>query len=215
MKPFIVGISGPSCAGKSTLVDELQHRFPNSRIVHLDDFWHDPATFPPVRHHLFRNFTNWELPQNLNFQLLHKVLRRLQKGWRAFWRAISFERPIIFVEGFLLFHDAKIREMMDLKVYLDIPDETVVQRRMERKRFEFEGMELYYREVVLDEYRRHGLPTMRYADTVIDGTKTVHEVADMVERLVQFSLADRVTWIPAAFRRLFIDEVPRPQDAEL
>jgi uridine kinase len=187
IKPIVVGIAGPSCAGKSTIVEELKRRLPRIRSISLDEFWKDSETFPTITVNGTLSFRNWELPQNLDFDRLYDTLKRARKGAR---KASRGELPqIILVEGFLLLYSKRIRELLDLKIYMEVDDETIFERRMERKRFVFEGMELYYREVAIKEYRRFGRPTMKYADIILDATKPVGATVQAVLRELRLKVA--------------------------
>ncbi|MCK5289672.1 MAG: hypothetical protein KAJ56_01895, partial [Candidatus Aenigmarchaeota archaeon] len=75
MKPYLLGIAGPSASGKSTVSRMLIERYPSAVRINLDDFFFDKDTFP-----IHNGWSNWELPQNLNFSKLHSVLSDLVKG---------------------------------------------------------------------------------------------------------------------------------------
>ena len=93
---------------------------------------------------------------------------------------------ILITEGFLLFHDESVRKLFDLKIYLDIPKEAIIARRAERNR-SGKDKTLYYQEVVVKEYEKHGLPTRKYADIVVDGLASpesnAHYIAQEIKSL--------------------------------
>lgn len=86
-------------------------------------------------------------------------------------------RALVLVEGFLLFYERRIRDLFDFKISVDIADETTVERRLQRSRSE-SSKELYYREVVVKEFRRFGLPARKHADLIADGNRPLKRIAD-------------------------------------
>jgi len=177
---FIIGITGPSCSGKSSISEKLKEAN-DSQLIHLDDYWKDKTTFP--RKYGFRN---WELPQNLKFDLLYQNLQELKMGKKTKapycsedgkfrgYKTLTPSEEVI-TEGFLLFYYEKIRDLFDLKLYVDISNDEVIRRRILRNRSNKNGKELYYREVVVKEYQKHGEPTKRYADLVVNGKEEINE----------------------------------------
>src|SRR3989344_8694129 len=180
---FIIGIAGPSSSGKSTICTELQKHLPNSSIIHTDDYWCNPENFPKEK-----GVKNWELPECLDFDRLYTNLLELKQGkptiapqW-AQWIYPPLKKEIkpskvIIVEGFRLFWDKRIRKLLDFKIYIDVPEEMIVQRRIERMRHPNKpDRELYYREIVVPEDRKYGLPTKAYADLILDGQRPIAEI---------------------------------------
>jgi uridine kinase len=187
MIPFLLGIAGPSCAGKTTVAKLLQEMFPDALIVSQDQYWKDTSKFPRVGEN-----KNWELPENLDFDTLARNLQELKSGKSTqapLWKYKEEGNPhqqtlvpasFIIVEGFLLFHDERIRNLLDMKFYIDIPEDAIVARRVARNRRDEGDRELYYREVVVQEYRKHGLPTRKFADVVVDGLASPESTAHYI-----------------------------------
>ncbi|MFH1803011.1 MAG: hypothetical protein ABH864_06215 [archaeon] len=180
MHSLFVGIAGPSCSGKTTLIRKLVNRIgeKNVEIIHADDYW-DRNFKPP----LVKGYKNRELPENINSGLLFEHLSKIREGKSVDAPFNVFEiegghklaepKKFVFVEGFLLFYWQKIRDLFDLKVYYDISDEEIVRRRTARARSGKKDREAYYRTVVIDEYRRFGRPNKKYADLSLDGEESM------------------------------------------
>ena len=183
---ILIGIAGPSASGKSTLCNELQKHLKDAIVIHTDDYWCNPERFPKVR-----EFKNWELPECIDFDTLYSNLKELreckvtlapqwvQGNYPPLQRKLT-PAPIIIVEGFRLFYDARIRKILNFKVYIDLPEEVIVQRRVTRLRHGKQERELYYREIVVPEDRKYGVPTRKYADLIIDGTKPISEMVEEI-----------------------------------
>src|SRR3989344_6245519 len=135
-KIYLVGIVGPSGSGKTTLCKHLKFLSGQHEHIRLDNYFKSPKTFPKKG-----QFRNWELPSNLKFDALLKHLKMLRNGKEVHTKtfpkkAEAKSEPItlkpgkiIFIEGFMLFKDKKVRDMLDLKIYLDIHPELMLRRR--------------------------------------------------------------------------------------
>lgn len=180
IKPYFIGIAGGSGSGKSTLAVALAKKYPDViTIVHLDDYGSKKENIP-----VLNGFLNREHPDAIRFDDLYHDLQTLQNG-KAIMVHTKSElynpdylleenntiqytiepKPIIIVEGYLVFHDARIREMMDKKIYLDMPIEESLKRRT--KFFD----KKYFETVLIPMHHQYIEPTKRHADTVIDVSK--------------------------------------------
>jgi uridine kinase len=190
----IIGIAGPSGAGKTTLSHYLASSFKDEFChVRQDDYLKDPSEFP-----MKGKFRNWETPSNYMFDVLARHLLNLRQGRSLAHRTfdqdgsmrLDYEiepKDCVLLEGSLILTDERIRGMVDLKIYLDIPPDLMVSRRAERARtmgWDFDLTE-YDREVTIPEFQRHGRIQKFYADYIIDATRTKRQVAGQVKKLVK------------------------------
>ncbi|PAD36316.1 uridine kinase [Terribacillus saccharophilus] len=139
MKPFILGISGGSCSGKTQLSDSLQMKLgkDNVLIISQDNYYIEPNV---SKLHEY----NFDTPQALDLRLLYENLKELSEGKSSRIPRYDFvtstregytevrPTPIIIVEGILLFHDQKIQDLCNLKLYLDADADTRLVRRILR-----------------------------------------------------------------------------------
>lgn len=183
----LIGVAGPSGAGKSTVTKLIAAGSKNILRIKLDNYFNDIEGFPKVY-----GESNWDVPGNLNFDLLFTNLCDLKKGVStkiSLFDKVTFERmyrtvtpkPIILVEGFLLYFDERIRDLFDKKIYLDIPESEQIKRRIKR---EAPDRNKYIREVVIPNYRKYGVPTRKYADIVLDGNQKPERLRDEIVRFL-------------------------------
>lgn len=181
MGPHLIGIAGPSCSGKSTLARQLASEVLKGTVVSLDDYW-DPSYDVPT----IGKWKNRELPGNINFDHLYRDLSELKAGRSVVapkWLAAEkrFEQqtiepvPTIIAEGYLLYYDERIRNLFDLRTYLDVGDEEIIGRRIARNRTGRPERHEYYRTVVVEEYKKYGLPAKQYATIILDGSRPIEE----------------------------------------
>ena len=143
MRPLLIGISGGSCAGKTTLAGEVKKSLPEITMEWLPfDAYYKPLDHLPLseRHH--QNFDSLEI---LDWELLVEDLKQLKSGRAAFSPLYDFTlhtrasktrkvlpSPIILVEGILLFAVPALLSILDLKVFLQVPADIRLCRRIER-----------------------------------------------------------------------------------
>ncbi len=192
-QPYIVAIVGPSGVGKTVVSEIIQTELGDAVHIDLDDYFKNWEKFPHVG-----EWINWDLPEDLNFTLLASDLRKLKSGKsvRVFIldrithkrseKTIS-PRSIILVEGFLILFDKKLRELFDLKIYIETSTETQVQRRLQRsiRRDEDHHREGYLRKVVVPNYKKYGLPTKKFVDYIVDGERPLEKVTEEVKKIIE------------------------------
>src|SRR3989338_5117039 len=189
MKTIFIGIVGPSGSGKTTLCKKLKLSNKNHEHIKLDNYFKHPMTFP-----LKHGFRNWEKPSNLKFDVLLKHLKALQDGKEV--RTKSFPKkagakpepitlkpkPVVLIEGFILLKDVKLRDMLDVKIYLDIHPELMLHRRSIR--FGADHINDYDTEVAIPEFLEHGVVQKEEADYVVDATRDQSEVIKEVKEII-------------------------------
>ena len=190
MKPLLIGIVGPSGTGKTTLCKQLKALSRNHEHVRLDNYFKSPRTFPKKG-----QFRNWEQPSNLKFDLLLKHLRALKNGQEVHAKTFPKKagaksepmvlkpKNIVLVEGFMLFKDKKVRDMLDVKIYLDIHSGLMLKRRAIR--FGAKHVGDYDIKVAIPEFLKYGVIQKKYADYVIDATQKQSEVIKKVTRIIK------------------------------
>lgn len=197
LRPFAVGIAGGSGSGKSSLVRALTGIGGAERVATLsfDAYYRDRGERPAAE----RASLDYDVPDALDAELFLAHLAALRAGQRvrpprycfSTHRRVGVEdpvdpRPIVLVEGILLLHDPRARALLDLSIFLDVPDGARLSRRMARDVSE-RGRT---RRSVLSQYEA----TVRGAHaTYVEPTKTL---ADLV--LLNVGRLDRLAEIAAA-----------------
>ena len=174
-KILIIGICGPSKSGKSTLAEFLAKKYKTDRIE-VDHYLKSKNKIP------FKGkFRNWELPSNYRLEILAKDLKKLKEGKIINHPVYRFRKgcienyreikpsKIIFVEGFYLFINKKVRDLIDIKIFLDIFKKEFLKRaNFTEEREEWTKIE-YAKKVIIPEYEKYGKKQKRYADFIIKG----------------------------------------------
>jgi uridine kinase len=165
---YLLGVAGGSGSGKTTLIRALRERLPAGSIclVSQDDYY-----LPLDRQVVDANGkVNFDLPGGIDLDLLADDLRCLAKGETIYRQEYTFNlegaeakwmevkpAPVIIVEGLFVMHHAPVRELLDLKVFVEASEEVQLQRRLARDARE-RG---YGKDDVLYQWQHHVMPAYR------------------------------------------------------
>ncbi len=202
MKPYIIGIAGGSGSGKSTFAGRLKEAFPEHiSLISCDNYYlpHDELPLEKRAH------LNYDAPEALEFDLMVRHLEELKKGQAVLCPVYDFSqhtrsdrvteiqpRPIILIDGILIFHDVALRECMDLKIYVETDADERILRRAKRDMQE-RGRDL---DSVIDQYlttvkpmhNTYVNPTKVFADIILNGGKNEQAftlVKTQIERILR------------------------------
>lgn len=184
-KSMLIGIAGGTGSGKSTFAEGLKALFPNDVVIIAYDNYYKPQddiTFEE------RIKTNYDCPDALDTDLLIEQLAALREGESIEIPLYDFcvhtrksdtervdPRPVIIVDGILTFHDERLREMFDIKIFADADADERILRRLRRDVTErgrdIDGVIRQYVDTVKIMHGIYVEPTKKYADIVINGGK--------------------------------------------
>jgi uridine kinase len=203
--PVVIGVAGGSGSGKTTVVRRIVESMGDDHVVVLehDRYYHD---HPELRLEE-RAALNYDHPDSLETPLMVRHLNELRTGQTVELPAYDFARHarrhatdpvtprrIIIVEGILIFTDAGLRDLMDVKVFVDTDDDTRFIRRLKRDVAErgrtMESVIDQYLSTVKPMHLEFVEPTKRYADIIIPRGGHNAVAIDMLLTLVK-SLSSR------------------------
>lgn len=142
MRPLFIGIAGGTGSGKTTVSTKIASYFPDSCILIAHDSYYRDQSHLRMSE---RVKTNYDHPDSLETTLLIQQLELLRKGKTVEVPEYDFTRhtrarttqklsakPIILIEGILLFENARLRNMMDIKLFIDTDADIRLGRRITR-----------------------------------------------------------------------------------
>lgn len=181
-KPILIGIAGGTGSGKSTIAREIYSRFNEDCIamVEQDSYYKDQSNIAFEE----RIKINYDHPKAFDTELLVEHLKTLLKGEAIEKPLYDFEihnrkketvrvepKDIIIVEGILILEDPAIRDILDIKIYVDTDADVRIIRRMLRDINErgrtVDSVINQYLNVVRPMHMQFVEPTKRYADIII------------------------------------------------
>jgi uridine kinase len=180
--PLVIGIAGGSGSGKTTVAQEILQRVGRDRIAFLqhDSYYKDLSGLPPAQH----AEVNFDHPNSLETDLLTQHIASLRDGKAVEVPIYDFStdsrttktyivqpRRVILVEGILIFTERTLREMFDVKIFVDTDSDMRFIRRLERDIHErgrtTESVIKQYQLTVRPMHLEFVEPSKRYADVII------------------------------------------------
>jgi len=181
---LIVGIAGGTGSGKTTVVKKVMERLPNEDVIVIpqDAYYKDNGQIPLEE----RQKINFDHPDSLEFSLLIDHLEKLKKGQSIEMPIYSYltclrsketitvnPARVVLVEGIMILVDSSLRNMLDIKVFVDADADDrlgrVIQRDIvERGRSVLMVLDRYHY-TVKPSHLQFIEPSKRYADIIIPG----------------------------------------------
>jgi uridine kinase len=181
-KPVFIGIAGGTGSGKSTVARAVFQSMPASSIavIEQDSYYRDQSELSYEE----RVKTNYDHPLAFDNDLLIEHLKQLSEGQSVNKPIYDFEihnrkeetilvesRDIVILEGILLYEDPRIRDLLDIKVFVDTDPDVRVIRRIQRD-MKYRGRSLdsvieQYMTTVRPAHLQFVEPSKRYADLII------------------------------------------------
>jgi uridine kinase len=205
-KPVVFGVAGGSSSGKTTIARAILEAVGASKIAYLphDAYYADRSdlTFEE------RTRLNYDHPNSLETKLLVDHIKRLLHGNPVHVPVYDFTEhrrteetvfvepaPIILVDGILIFTKRKLRELMDIKVYVDTDSDVRFIRRLARDVEERgrtpESVVQQYLDTVRPMHLKFVEPSKRHADVIIPGGGYNRVAMAMVVSQLHAMLAER------------------------
>ncbi|MGG3963256.1 MULTISPECIES: uridine kinase [Heyndrickxia] len=181
-KPAVIGVAGGSGSGKTSVTRAIYESLKGHSILVLEqDFYYKDQSHLPFEERLKTNYDHpFAFDNDLFIEHLHKLLsyEAIEKPVYDFSkhtrsaRTIHVEpKDVIILEGILVLEDERLRNLMDIKLYVDTDADLRIIRRLERD-IEERGRTLQsvieqYITVVRPMHNQFIEPTKRYADVII------------------------------------------------
>lgn len=199
--PIIVGIAGGTGSGKTTLARKVQAGLGSKSVsIQHDWYYHDQSDTPFEE----RGKGNFDHPNSLDNELMVSHLHALKSGesieapqydftqHTRFEETISIDPlPVVIVEGILLFAVPELRDVFDIKLFVDTDSDIRAFRRIRRdirdRGRDFESIRKQYYETVRPMHLEFVEPSKRWADLIIpEGGNNTIALDVIIERLRQF-----------------------------
>jgi uridine kinase len=182
MKPLIIGVAGGTGSGKSTVARNVASALGEASVafIDMDAYYADHAQLPFEQ----RKTVNWDHPSAFDWDLLVRQLTELSEGraiekpvydFHNHVRSSSVVRiqpaDVILIDGILLFVDARVRDLCDVKVFVDADADIRLIRRIRRDMTK-RGRPLpeildQYLSTVQPMHLEFVEPSKRYADVIV------------------------------------------------
>ena len=199
----IIGIAGGTGSGKTTVVKRSSKALPPNcaAVIPLDSYYNDTTNLTPEE----RAAINFDHPDAFDWKLLSEHIRMLKNGEAVEQPTYSYiesnrqketvhvePKPVIIIEGIMALHYKRLRDMMDLKIFVDTDADVRLIRNIRRDVVE-RGRTV---DMVLDRYEKvlkpmHEQfiePTKKFADLIIpwggDNRTGIHILKTYIQGIV-------------------------------
>ncbi len=207
-KTMIIGICGGTGSGKTTVANRILQSVSASEVVFIQqDLYYRNLKDLPLD---YRNAANFDHPDAIDNELLANHLKKLRAGESVELPIYDFRthsrlpdttpieaKPIVIVEGILVFAEARLREQMDIKVFVDTPDDIRFIRRLRRDIAErgrtLDSVIEQYMATVRPMHMQFIEPSKRFADVIIpEGGHNLVSI-DLISGKIREKLASALT----------------------
>ncbi|KAL4312013.1 hypothetical protein GQ457_01G006220 [Hibiscus cannabinus] len=203
-QPFVIGVAGGAASGKTTVCDMIIQQLHDQRVVlvNQDSFYHNLTEEELARVHEY----NFDHPDAFDTEKLLDSMENLRHDravdipnydFRSYKNNVFAARrvnpsDVIILEGILIFHDPRVRELMNMKIFVDTDADVRLARRIKRDTVE-KGRDIG---AVLDQYSKFVkpafddfiLPTKKYADIIIPRGGDNHVAIDLIVQHIRTKL---------------------------
>jgi uridine kinase len=179
---LVIGVAGGTGSGKTTVVKKIIEKFPKGEVAVLshDSYYYDNSDLSLEE----RRKKNFDHPNSIEFDLMVEHVKELKKGNAIHEPIYSFitcireektklvqPRHVLLIEGILCLSNKDLRDLMDIKVFVDC-DSDVRLSRVIRRDIEERGRDVYqvlkrYEETVRPSHIQFIEPTKQFADIIV------------------------------------------------
>ncbi|MDR0138261.1 uridine kinase [Metabacillus idriensis] len=199
-KPIVIGVAGGSGSGKTSVTKSIYEHFRGHSILMLEqDFYYKDQSHLPYEERLNTNYDHplafdntlliEHIKQLLNYEAIEKPIYDYKLHTRSEDVLLVEPKDVIILEGILVLEDERLRNLMDMKLYVDTDADIRIIRRMlrdikERGRTIDSVIEQYV-SVVRPMHNQFIEPTKRYADIIIPEGGQNHVAIDLMVTKIQ------------------------------
>lgn len=203
---FIIGIAGGTGSGKTTVVKKLTERLPKGEVViiPLDSYYKDSSHIPQEE----RQYINFDHPDAFDWHLLEKHIKMLKEGQAIEQPTYSYltctrqpetvhiePREVIIIEGIMTLCDKKLRQQMDVKIFVDADADDRLIRVISRDIIErgrtAEAVVERYSRILKPMHEQFIEPCKRYADVIIPQGGHNNAAINMLVKFIKQQLVDK------------------------
>ncbi|MBK9154798.1 MAG: uridine kinase [Chloracidobacterium sp.] len=203
---MIIGICGGTGSGKTTIaraiVDSVGAK--NVVLIEQDSYYRNLSDMPLDERHQ----ANFDHPDSIDSDMLVNHLMRLKQGLQVEMPLYDFvthtrseqiafiePKPVVIVEGILIFAEPRVLDLLDLRIYVDTPDDIRLMRRLRRDISErgrtFERTLDQYERTIRPMHFEFVEPSKRHADIIIPEGSNTGVTVDFLCSMVREKLAEQ------------------------
>ena len=196
---IIIGIAGGTGSGKTTVVKNIVDSLPTESVAVIpqDSYYNHQWTVPEE----LRKLTNFDHPNAFDWPLFEEQIEMLRDGQAIEQPTYSYltctrqqetvhvdPKEVIIIEGIMALYDQRLRELMDLKIYVDAASDErllrVIQRDIAERGHSLDMLVDKYRNVLKPMHDEFIEPTKQFADIIIPNYGGEKRAVEMVRQYI-------------------------------
>lgn len=200
---LVVGIAGGTGSGKTTVVQEVVSRLPENEvaIIPQDAYYRDNSHIPLDQ----RQEINFDHPDSIEFELLIEHIRSLRQKKPVQQPTYSYltstrseetievtPKRVVIVEGILILQNPELRDLLDIKVYVDADTDDrlmrVITRDIEERGRTLDNVLQRYEKTVKPMHLQFIEPSKRYADIIVPQGGKNHVAINILTSIIEKNL---------------------------
>jgi len=200
---LIIGIAGGSGSGKSTVVKQIVKKLPKDSVTVIpqDSYYKDNGHLTPQE----RAKKNFDHPSSIEFSLLNKHIDELRKKQTIGMPIYSYltcarsketipikPSEVVIIEGILILTNPRLRERLDIKIFVDADADDrlirIIKRDIEERGRSFNQVLDHYEHFVKPMHLQFIEPTKRYADIIIPQGGNNHVAIDILSSKIKMQM---------------------------
>jgi uridine kinase len=208
LPPYIIGIGGGSASGKTSVSEQIIKDLgvPWVALLSMDSFYN--SLTPEQIEAAHQSNFNFDHPDAFSFDLLYKCLLDIKKGIKVEVPVYDFATHsrldrteplyganVVLFEGIFALYDKRVRDLMDLKLFVDTDADVRLSRRLRRDIAErgrnVQGVLTQYEKFVKPAFDDYIHPTMKFADVIIPRGLDNTAAIDVITKHIQRQLDER------------------------
>lgn len=192
-KPFLLGICGPTCSGKTIVSNKISLKFKHLKnlVFSLDMYYKNlSGKINPLNY----NFDN---PKALDYPFILKNIKNLinkreikkpiydfKKHKRVGYEKIKGKFDLVIIEGIFVFYFKKLRNLLDFKIFLEVDEKEIYSRRIERD-LKMRGSNIDFIKRQLEKFvflgiEKYVIPYKKYSDLIIPSNIGLKEKINLI-----------------------------------
>ncbi|KAL6143124.1 hypothetical protein ACLB2K_053820 [Fragaria x ananassa] len=203
-QPFVIGVSGGTASGKTTVCDMIIQQLHDHRVVlvNQDSFYRGLTPEESDRVHEY----NFDHPDAFDTEQMLECVQKLKCGQSVQVPIYDFKihrrssdsfrqvnaSDVIILEGILVFHDQRVRNLMNMKIFVDTDADVRLARRLRRDTVErgrdIDSVLEQYAKFVKPAFDDFVLPSKKYADVIIPRGGDNHVAIDLIVQHIRTKL---------------------------
>jgi len=208
VKPFLIGVAGGTASGKTSVCDLILEQLGDHRVAIISqDCFYKNLSLEEKQKAANKNY-NFDHPDAFDWEYMSKVVHDLVDGRPVKIPSYDFVThsrteeytticavDIVLFEGILVFYQEEIRELMNLKLFVEADADTRLARRIMRdiksRGRELEGVLAQYQKFVKPAFEQYILPTKVYADVIIPRGADNRVAIDLIVQHIRTKLEEK------------------------